>query len=538
MIAADIRNHPSMEQFNQVLRNLWRNRWTGLATAAGVAVLCAGAVTLMKDRYEANARVYVNTQTVLKPLMQGLAHQPNMDQQVEMLARTLVSRPNLEKLLQDPSLRPQADPGDPPLTEAEQAQAVTNLMRQIKVMPGSPMVAESGAAVNSNLYAISYQDADPQRAQRLVERLLALFVESTVQSKTRDSQEARRFIDEQIKLYETKLQASEDRLKEFKLRNFGTSGSSTGDHFSRMSLLADEVSRLQIELRAAEQSRDALRRELASVEPQVTADTMRAGGSSRINDIEGRIDTERRQLDELLRRFTDQHPDVVGLRRSIAELEAERGRVVRQAMGGSGRSAAAAANPVYQRVRVALSDAEASVASLRTRLGSEQARLEQARALGARMPEIEAELARLNRDYEVIQKNYQELVTRREAASMGVKMDETLHMADFRVVEPPRVSPQAVGPTRNTIALMSVVMAVLLGCLAAWGVSWLRPSITSERSLRELTGRPVLGRVSMALSPDMQAQTRRDHTQFAGAAGLFLVGSMAWLGWLVIQARI
>lgn len=526
-----------MESFHQVLRSLWRKRWTGLAAAWVVVLLGGLAVTLMKDRYEASSRVYVNTQTVLKPLMQGLAQQPNIDQQVEMLARTLVSRPNAEKLLQDPALAPKSEPGEEPLTEAQKAAAVTGLMKQIKVMPGSPMTAENGATVSSNLYTISYSDADPQRAQLMVDRLLALFMDSMVQSKVRDSQEARQFIDQQIALYEKKLQEAENQLKEFKLRNFGTSGSSAGDHFSRMSVLADEVSRLQIELRAAEQSRDALRRELASVRPTVTGDTLRAAGSPRLMEIDSRIDADRRQLDELTRRFTDAHPDIVALRESIARLQAERQQAVRQALA-SGAGAAAAGNPVFERVRVSLAEAEASVASLRTRLASEQARLEQARALGARMPGVEAELARLNRDYEGVQRNYQELVSRRASAAMVENMDETQHMADFRVVEPPRVAPEPVGPTRKTFALMVVVLALVAGALTAWAMGWLQPSFSSERRLEALTGRPVLGRISMALSPDMQAQLRRDHVQFASATGLFFVGCAAWLAWLVLQSRI
>ncbi len=541
MIAADIRNHPSMEQFNQVLRGLWSKRWIGLAAAWAVLVVCGLAVALMKDQYQASARVYVNTQTVLKPLMQGLAQQPDLNQQVEMLARTLVSRPNAEKLLADPSLGLlQKDDGEP-LTEAERAAAVTGLMRKIKITPSSTGAPTGNGNENSgtHLYAISYQDSDPQRAERLVERLLALFSASITDTKTRDSKEASRFIDEQIASHERKLTEAENRLKEFKVRNFGTSGASSGDHFSRMALLSEEISRLQVELGAAEQSRNALRRELAAVEPQVTADSLRsANASPRLNEIESRIDAERRQLNELLSRFTDQHPDVAHLRRSIASLEAERTRYVRQAMTDRSRGGAAAADPVFQRVRTALADAEANVASLRTRLGAQQARLQQAQTLGARMPEIEAELASLNRDYDVLKRNHEELVRRRESAQLGLKLDETSHMADFRVVEPPRAEPTPVAPTRKTFALFSVVLALVVGLLAAWGVAWLRPAFTSERRLRELTGRPVLGRISMVMSPDMQVQTRRDHRQFAGALGLFFVGGAALLGWLAIQARL
>ena len=96
---------------------------------------------------------------------------------------------------------------------------------------------------------------------------MGLFVTSGTLSKQRDSQDASKFIDEQIKANETKLTEAENRLKDFKLRNFGVSGTGNQDYFARISALSDEVSRLRIALSAAEDSREAIKRELAREEP-------------------------------------------------------------------------------------------------------------------------------------------------------------------------------------------------------------------------------------------------------------------------------
>ena len=93
-----------LHQVLTALRGMWRRRWIGLAVAWAVAVI--GAVVLLRipDRYEATARVFVDTQTVLKPLMSGLAVQPNVDEQISMLARTLIARPNIEKIMRSSDL--------------------------------------------------------------------------------------------------------------------------------------------------------------------------------------------------------------------------------------------------------------------------------------------------------------------------------------------------------------------------------------------------------------------------------------------------
>ena len=92
-----------MEEFIRqaitVARGMWRRRWAGVLAAWMVALIGGGVVFKMPDRYEASARVYVDTQSILKPLMSGLAVQPDIDQQIVMLSRTLISRPNIEKLI-------------------------------------------------------------------------------------------------------------------------------------------------------------------------------------------------------------------------------------------------------------------------------------------------------------------------------------------------------------------------------------------------------------------------------------------------------
>ena len=128
-----------------VVRSTWRRRWIAVSVAWGVAIVCALAISVAPERFEASARIYVDTQTVLKPLMRDLAFQPDIDQQVRMLARTLISRPNVERLVDQPEL-------ELTFSSAKDREATLNrLMDQIKVV----------AAERGNLYSISYRLARP-----------------------------------------------------------------------------------------------------------------------------------------------------------------------------------------------------------------------------------------------------------------------------------------------------------------------------------------------------------------------------------------
>jgi len=493
-------------------------RWIAVLTTWLVAVLGAAVVWLVPERYEATSRIYVDTQTVLKPLMAGLAFQPDIDQQVRMLARTLVSRPNVELLLEQlgPTIAGTADSRD---------RAIDGLMDRIRIEP-----------TGGNLYVISFRDTDARRAQKVVAGLVDLFVGRGADSKEKDSAEASSFIDSQIHAYEAKLSEAENRLKDFKVRNFAVSGVSNQDYFARTSAVSDEVSRLRVALSAAEQSREALKRELAREDPQLPAEALRPSGVQAVasSEIDARIEAQSRQLDDLLRRYTEAHPDVINARRIIRELEAEKAassRARKDAPSANGNGSAAT-SPVYQRIRVALAEAEANVASTRSQLAAQQARLGELRASASRLPQAEAELAQLNRDYDVIRKNYEQLVARREAASLGLKMDRSAQLADFRVIEPPRVSPKPVFPNRIALAIAAMVIAIAAGICAAYAVDRMAPRFVEAKPLQELSKRPVLGTISIYPNAEMLALRQRRRLQFSTVVLAFVLVQGMWIGWV------
>src|SRR5215510_14371223 len=99
-----------VDQALGIVRGMWRRPWYGLLAAWAVAVLGAVIVSRIPDRFEAEARVYVDTKSVLRPLMHELAVEPDLDQTIGMLGRTLITRPNVETLINKAQLLPAGAP--------------------------------------------------------------------------------------------------------------------------------------------------------------------------------------------------------------------------------------------------------------------------------------------------------------------------------------------------------------------------------------------------------------------------------------------
>ena len=493
-----------LQQLLSRLRGMWHRRWIGLGIAWLVAIVGVALAFRVPEKYEASARVYVDTQSLLRPLMEGLAIQPNLDQQVSLMSRTLISRPNVEKLIRMADL----DLGVTSPTQRDDL--IESLMRTLQV----------SGNVTTNLYIISYRHPNPDKARQVVQSLLSIFVESSLGDKRLDTRSAVKFIDEQIKTYEESLQAAESRLKQFRLKYLGVAGQAGASYFDKLAKAKDDVESARLELHAAEESRDAYKRELTGETPTFIPEPRQVGTSP---ELDARIAAQKAKLDEMLRQYTEQHPDVVGTRRVIKQLEDQRAQeqlVVQRAAAANGRprDTSVDSNPVYQQMKVSLADAEANVASLRAKVASYEAQFAQLKAAAQMVPQAEAEYSQLNRDYDVQKKTYESLLARKEAATMGVGVQDT-GGAQFRVIDPPRVSQEPVPPTRLSLLGMALAISLVSGLAASFLANEIVPTIADARSLRQVTQRPVLGMVSMLVNDASRRSARRRSLQFAGGLG-------------------
>ena len=208
----------------------------------------------------------------------------------------------------------------------------------------------------------------------------------------------------------------------------------------------------------------------------------------------------------------------------IVELEEQRLQEIaaRKKLGVSSASLAASTNPVYQKLRVSLAESEAAVASLRTRVAEYQNRYAQLKDAMKMVPQLEAELVQLNRDYDIHKKNYESLVTRRESATISGEMDASTAVVDFRLIDPPRVGAKPVSPNRLLLVPMTLLLAIAAGLFSPFVASQMRPVFFDARALREMAGLPLLGVVTKKVSEADTAKGKRGFRLFiAGVLALF-----------------
>ncbi len=456
----------------------WHYRWQAVLFAWLVCAVGWAAVFAIPNQYESSARMYVDADAVLTPLLRGLAVDTTNSGQVDMLQRTLLSRPNLDKLISKTNLELE-------LTNlADREQMIDRLGTEIRITPQT-----------RNLFSITYRNKSPRLAYDVVRTMLATFVESKTGTNRSEVETATKFLTDQIASYERQLRDAERRRAEFRTRYIDLLPGDGG--VNKLDAQNGSVRLLQGQLQDALARRETLAKELSTTSPMVVTETDAAvagvtAGSVRLREAE-------RVLAELRLKYTEANPDVISQRNLIASIKSgamgpEPGAPTSSA--GTPARSRSAPNPVFEQLKVRLVENDAVVSSLQRQIAEGLKERDRLQDIARGAPGLAAEFTNLNRDYDVLKRNYDDLTSRRESMRISTAADAEGDKVKIQVIDPPSVPQIPVAPKR--ILLVSGVLAAALGAGSALAFLLVQmdQSFHSLEDLREL-GFPVVGGVSM-----------------------------------------
>ncbi|HEX6996388.1 MAG TPA: XrtA system polysaccharide chain length determinant [Gammaproteobacteria bacterium] len=512
--------HDLVSRIVNELRSAWRYRWWGVAVAW--ACFAAGWVFVASQPniYEANARFFIDASSVLRPLLRNQIVVPvDLAAQLNYVRQSLLSREHLEYVASVNGLTAEA-------TTPEQLERILTRLR-------ADISLSNRDRNNPSVYSIGYRNANRDTAIGVVTTLLDSLVQNTERMQQQSTDTASRFIEERIAEYEHRLQQAEQALADFKKRHANRLPGTTGGYFEHLRAEREALEEAEKALQQVESRRDQLVSQLESETPVMPSGLGRMDPPP--NSLDARIRDYRAQLDSLLLQYTERHPDVVALRETLARLEDQRAEQLR-AVGVSNTDqelSALDSNPVYQALRISLNETEAELAARRADVEARRQKVEELQAAIDEVPDVEAELARLNRDYSVIYDQYRSLVQSRETQELSQKAFNEEEI-EFRLLDPPNAAFEPVAPNR-LLMLAGVFVASLGACGAlCWLLAQMNPVFANTAILRQVVGLPVLGSVSH-VAPHRQ-RARRAVEVFAFATSLVgLVGLFA--GAVLIEVR-
>ena len=482
------------------LNAAWRHRWWAVLFTWAVCAAGWAFTFTIPNSYESSARLYVDADVVLTPLLRGLAIDSASAQQLDVLQRTLLSRPNLEKLISKTSLELNlAGPSD-------RESLVERLATDIRITPQT-----------RNLFTISYRNQSPQLAYDVVRTMLTTFVESKTGNNRADLESAGKFLNQQINQYEQQLRDAERKRAEFRAKYVDVLPGADGGA-SRLDGAQGQVRELSGQLQDAVSKRDTLTRELSNTPPAIVTETdgvNGGGGNTRLRDAE-------RTLQELRLRYTDANPDVISQRQLVAALRSSGGGDPVAAPGADARTAPrsrSASNPVYEALKTRVVDNESIITSLTRQVNDATKERDRLDAIARSAPQLQADFANVNRDYDVVRKNYDDLVARRESMRISSAADAEGDKVRVQIIDPPQVPQNPVAPKRTLLLTGVLAGGLAAGAGLAFLLAQLDQSFHSIDDLRDL-GFPVVGGVSMLMVAVPLARRMLQLGLFAAAVAL------------------
>jgi polysaccharide chain length determinant protein (PEP-CTERM system associated) len=502
----------SLHRIFQGIRSAWRFRWYGLAVAWPAFIAGWGIVALLPNVFEAHARVFVDSSSALRPVLNNQIVAVDVATQLSYVRQSLLGRPQLEKV----ATRNGLDVGA--VTPNDFEDVLTELQESINI---------SARDITNPVYTISYRNSDREKSIGVVTTLLNTLVEDTIGANVEGSNTASRFLDERIADYERRLQDAEGKLAEFKRRNSDRLPATQGGYFERLRVTRDAVSASERDLRLAVSRRDQINSQLKSESPVIPAGAEAVGAEPEPFSLDARIREYQSQVDGLLLQYTDKHPDVIAAREALTRLQDQRAEQLRAlgVLNPDQELSTLGTNPVFQTLRIALNEANVEIASIQADLTERRTEVASLQSLIDEVPEVEAELARLNRDYNVVYDQYQSLVRSRETQDLSQKA-QSADQTEFRIIDPPLADLEPVAPNRLILIAGAFGASLGLGAGLCWLLAQLTPVFGSTRALNEICGLPVLGSITYAGS---RAQETVAVLRFGGATACLVAVAFAAL---------
>ncbi|MBR9805030.1 hypothetical protein GYB62_00750 [bacterium] len=271
-----------------------------LATFVGCLVLLGvlAAGYFMPSSYYTDTVLYVDQSNILEPLLEGQAEVQQVNQ-VEEVKEKIYTRRILESVaIQAGLLKEDASPAE--------------VAKVLKELRGGAAGYEIGLQVQNrgnNYIGISYSHTDADVSYKVIDAVVAEFINDIAETKRSESRRAFDFIDGQVKAYKKQLQSADDRLKEFRTVNKDGTTESVN---RRIEQLRRETEELRLEINEQRARRSSLTAQLENESEFLNV-------RSKTNVYRERIREAQAEIDNLLLTYTETYPDVVALRLQIED---------------------------------------------------------------------------------------------------------------------------------------------------------------------------------------------------------------------------
>jgi polysaccharide chain length determinant protein (PEP-CTERM system associated) len=453
-----------------------RRRWVLLVTILSAALLIAIYLALtLPPVYRSSATLALEPSSIPKDWIRSTVTS-YADEQLELVQRRVLTTENLKRLIQD--IDPYPD--QTALNDEAKARLVIENTETERV---DPFTLEPLA--ESNAISVHFYSPDPEIAVAVARRIADMFLSLTRESRTEVATENYRFLQNQAEVARDEIEDLEQRLADFKEQYGDALPESKARNQQALERMERELDSVRTQLLQANERRTSLEVQLSQISPSL----FETDGNWQVE-----LASLRQQLAEATKRYTEDHPDVRRLRRSIEELSE---RVNLDSVSDTEPD-----NPEYIDVLNRLQSVRQEIAALENRTARASGQIDAYEQRLRNAPEVEREYSQLTREYEFALERLRRIQADLDEAALGRDIESEARGDRLTMVRSPRPPQSPYSPNRPGILLLGVV----LGGALAFGLAALAesvdPTIRSPRDLGDITQIRPLASIPVIRSED------------------------------------
>jgi polysaccharide chain length determinant protein (PEP-CTERM system associated) len=493
-----------------------RRKWYIIIPLVASILFSFGVYKYLPKVFKTTTLILVQPQTVPESYVRPTITDTVVNR-LNTISQEILSRTRLEKVIQEFNLYTDIRK-KLPLEEI-----IERMRKAIEVKVQDPR--REGRDQTTNSFSISYEGEGPETVMMVTNKLASLIIEENLRVRESQAESTSEFLSKELVNMEEQLQRKEEDIRNFKERSMGQLPQQLEANLRILERLQQQIQTTSENMRGAEDRSVLLRNQIEQFkrwEPiRSIQGPQRDLGTTSEEIISERFPEDplilqwnslKRDLASAQSKYTESHPDVIDLKKRIANLEPkvkeliEKQNALREERLLSRREGVSVENlpppqpdreterliiqytEQYNNALLEAKRSEEEIKTLKEQIAFYQKRIEDT-------PRKEQELILLTRDYELLRANYQSLLDKKLQAQIAENLERKQQGEQFKILDPARLPEKPIKPDRNKILLIGGVIGLIAGLGLAWFRESLDQSFHTVSDLEDYLGIPVLATI-------------------------------------------
>ena len=370
----------------------------------------------------------------------------------------------------------------------------------------------------SDTFQVTYQGSDPKKVMLATNALASQFIEENLRFREKRASETSTYVKDELNMAQKALDKKEAVMRDYKLKYYNEMPHQLEVNIGRLNALQAQQQNNQNSIQDLERTKVMIQEQI-SVRKNMIAEALQRSRHL-AEDSAGQVvvglllDENAQKLDELNRakaqleslliRYTDQHPEVRRTKRLVEKLkqelavsdgdtpqEGQQGRTATQTLPGDQQ---------LEQLSLQLDEIEYNIVKLKENTATLSSQIEKYQQWAAAAPHREAEWSALTRDYAQLQKHYQGLVTKNLDAESAETLERRQKGSQFKIIDPARFPETPFHPDFMKIMLLAAAIGLGLGGGLAFVMDQLDDSFKEAADIESYLGLSVTCSIPLVLT--------------------------------------